>query len=136
MIYTDLEAWKEARILVKLVYLNLVNFPKDELFGLQSQIRRSIVSIPSNIAEGSGRNHRKDTLQFFYIARGSIYELETQLYLSFDLGFLQEEVLNKLLNQIRIVRKLLAGLINYFKSKSFPWYIGSISYTFKVIIDF
>ncbi|GAA4335705.1 four helix bundle protein [Mucilaginibacter gynuensis] len=117
MIYTDLEAWKEARILVKLVYLNLVNFPKDELFGLQSQIRRSVVSIPSNIAEGSGRNHRKDTLQFFYIARGSIYELETQLYLSFDLGFLQEEVLNKLLNQIGIVRKLLAGLINYFKSK-------------------
>jgi four helix bundle protein len=90
MIYTELDVWKEARILVKLVYENLVDFPKAEVFGLQSQIKRAVVSIPSNIAEGSGRNHRKDSLQFFYIARGSVYELETQLYLSFDLNFIDE----------------------------------------------
>lgn len=117
MIYTDLDAWKEARVLVKLVYVSLHGFPKDEMFGLLSQIKRSVISIPSNIAEGSGRNHRKDTLQFFFIARGSAYELETQLYLSFDLGFLSKELLDGLLSQLEIVRKLLAGLINYYKSQ-------------------
>ena len=65
MIYTDLDVWKEARILVKLVYTSIVNFPKDEIFALQSQIKRAAISIPSNIAEGSGRNHGKDSLQFF-----------------------------------------------------------------------
>jgi four helix bundle protein len=117
MIYTDLEAWKEARILVKAIYTSLALFPKDEIFGLQSQIKRSAISIPSNIAEGSGRNHKKDTLQFFYIARGSAYELETQLYLSFDLGFVDNDLLTALLNQLEKVRKLLAGLINYYKSQ-------------------
>jgi len=117
MIYTDLDAWKEARTLVKLVYNTLKGFPKDEVFGLQSQIKRSAISIPSNIAEGSGRNHKKDTLQFFYIARGSAYELETQFYLSYDLDFISEDLLNILLNQLEKVRKLLAGLINYYKSQ-------------------
>ncbi len=117
MIYTDLDSWKEARILVKAVYTALATFPKDEIFGLQSQIKRSAISIPSNIAEGSGRNHKKDTLQFFYIARGSAYELETQLYLSFDLGFINNDLLSTLLNQLEKVRKLLAGLINYYKSQ-------------------
>ena len=117
MIYTDLDAWKEARILVKTIYTCVASFPKEEIYGLQSQIKRSAVSIPSNIAEGSGRNHRKDSLQFFYIARGSIYELETQLYLSYDLGFINKELLEKLLNQLEKVRKLLSGLITYYKSQ-------------------
>jgi four helix bundle protein len=117
MVYTDLDAWKEARILVKLVYSNLSGFPKDEMFGLLSQIKRSAVSIPSNIAEGNGRQYRKDTLQFFYIARGSAYELETQLYLSFDLNFLDQGSLDVLLKQLELVRRLLAGLINYYKSQ-------------------
>lgn len=117
MIFTDLDAWKEARILVKMVYTHLCIFPKEEIFGLQSQIKRAVISIPSNIAEGSGRNHKKDSLQFFYIARGSAYELETQFYLSFDLAFISKESLDGLLNQLEIVRKLLAGLINYYKSQ-------------------
>jgi four helix bundle protein len=117
MIYTDLDAWKEARILVKQVYTTLSSFPKDEIFGLQSQIKRAVVSMPSNIAEGSGRNHRKDALQFFYIARGSAYELETQLYLSYDLNFIDKDLLSTLLNQLEKVRKLLAGLINYYKAE-------------------
>jgi four helix bundle protein len=100
MVYTDLDAWKEAR-----------------MFGLLSQIKRSAVSIPSNIAEGNGRQHRKDTLQFFYIAHGSAYELETQLYLSFDLNFLDQGSLDVLLKQLELVRRLLAGLINYYKSQ-------------------
>ncbi|WP_419700558.1 four helix bundle protein [Mucilaginibacter sp. NFX135] len=65
MIYTDLDAWKEARVLAKLVYTSMSKFPKDEIFALQSQIKRAAISIPSNIAEGSGRNHGKDSLQFF-----------------------------------------------------------------------
>lgn len=80
--YIDLDVWKEARILSKEVYLISSNFPNDEKFGLTSQIRRAVLSIPSNIAEGCGRNHPKDSIQFFYIARGSIYEVETQLYCS------------------------------------------------------
>jgi four helix bundle protein len=115
MIFTDLEAWKESRILVKMTYTSLRSFPKDEIFGLQSQIKRSVISLPSNIAEGSGRNHKKDSLQFFYIARGSAYELETQLYLSFDLSFINKETLDELSLQLEKVRKLLAGLINYYK---------------------
>jgi len=117
MIYKDLDVWKEARILVKLVYESIQIFPKEEVFGLQSQIKRAVISIPSNIAEGSGRNTRKDSLHFFYIARGSAYEVETQLYLSFDLSFIDEITLNTLLSQIEKVRKLLSGLITYFKSK-------------------
>ncbi len=117
MIYIDLDVWKEARKLVRLVYEHITDFPKNEIFGLQSQIKRAVISIPSNIAEGSGRNHRKDSLQFFFIARGSIYELETQIYLSFDLNFITEKQLEDLLNQIEIVRKLLSGFINYYKSQ-------------------
>lgn len=117
MIYKDLDVWKEARLLVKFVYESIAKYPKEEIFGLQSQIKRATISIPSNIAEGSGRNTRKDSLQFFYIARGSAYELETQLYLSFDLSFIDEHTLNNLLIQIEKVRKLLSGLINYYKSK-------------------
>ena len=117
MIYKDLDVWKEARILVQLVYQSVEKFPKEEIFGLQSQIKRAVISIPSNIAEGSGRNTRKDSLHFFYIARGSAYEVETQLYLSFDLNFIDHNVLTSLLNQIEKVRKLLSGLITYFKSK-------------------
>ncbi|HEY9196891.1 MAG TPA: four helix bundle protein [Mucilaginibacter sp.] len=116
MVYTDLDVWKEARALVKLVYTSMSDFPKDEIFTLQSQIKRAAISIPSNIAEGSGRNHGKDSLQFFYIARGSAYELETQFYLAFDLSFITEEALEALLKQIEKVRRLLAGLINYYKS--------------------
>ncbi|MFD1258096.1 four helix bundle protein [Mucilaginibacter terrae] len=85
MTFTDLEVWKESRILVKMVYDCVQFFPKEEMYGLQSQIKRSVISIPSNIAEGCGRSHIKDTMQFLYIARGSAaFELETQLYLSLD----------------------------------------------------
>jgi four helix bundle protein len=115
--YTDLDAWKLGRELVTDVYTITSMFPKEEIFGLTSQMRRSAVSIPSNIAEGIGRNHAKDTLQFLHIARGSSYELETQLYLSFDIKYLESQKLEQL--QIKIVscKKLLNGLINYYQSK-------------------
>ena len=115
MVYTELDVWKEARILVKLMYTHSPKFPKDEVFGLQSQMKRAVISIPSNIAEGCGRNHRKDSLQFFFIARGSAYELETQLYLAFDLSFIEEDAFNEVLSQLEKVRKLLNGFIKYFE---------------------
>ena len=120
MIYTELEVWKEARILVKMMYIHFAKFPKDEVFGLQSQMKRAVISIPSNIAEGCGRNHRKDSLQFFFIARGSAFELETQLYLAFDLGFINQDIFNEILFQIEKVKKLLSGFIKYFESLSKP----------------
>jgi four helix bundle protein len=117
MTFTDLEVWKEARILVKMVYDCVSSFPKEEMYGLQSQIKRSAISIPSNIAEGCGRNHIKDTMQFLYIARGSAFELETQLYLSLDLNFIDEVQLNILLQKLKRIRILLAGFIKHHQSQ-------------------
>ncbi|HEY0666884.1 MAG TPA: four helix bundle protein [Sphingobacteriaceae bacterium] len=118
--YTDLEVWKEARKLVNAIYNATQSFPKEELFGLTNQIRRCAVSVPSNIAEGSGRNHKKDSIQFFYIGRGSLYEVETQLYLCHDLHYISEADLNLILIQLETVRKLLNGLIRYYSADSGP----------------
>jgi four helix bundle protein len=82
--YIELQVWIEARKLVNEVYLLTKNFPKEEIYGIISQIRRCAVSIPSNIAEGCGRRTSKETIQFLYISRGSLFELETQLFLSSD----------------------------------------------------
>ena len=82
-----LEAWQVAMELVRAVYKFTASFPADERFGLTSQMRRAAVSIPSNLAEGSGRNHAKEYLQFIGIASGSLAELETQLQLAVMLNF-------------------------------------------------
>ncbi|WP_199140914.1 four helix bundle protein [Pedobacter sp. ASV12] len=116
--YTELDVWKEARVLSKEIYLVSANFPGEEKFGLTSQIRRAAVSVPSNIAEGCGRNHPKDSIQFFFVARGSIYEIETQLYLAFDLGFMSEAFLATLLSKLETTRKLLHGFIKYYQQLS------------------
>ncbi|MCZ8353624.1 MAG: four helix bundle protein [Cyclobacteriaceae bacterium] len=116
--YQDLDVWQQNRILVKMVYQHSQVFPKEEQFGLTQQIRKSAISIPSNIAEGCGRNHTKDSLQFFYIARGSIYELETQLILANDLNYLKEDSYDLLKEQIIRCKKLLNGFINYFSNQS------------------
>ena len=118
MDYTDLEVWKESRKLVKEIYAITSNFSRDELYGLSNQIKRSAVSIPSNIAEGCGRRTSKDTIQFLYISRGSLYELETQIYLALDLKFLNQEEFDKLQNKILYCKKLLSGFINYYKKKN------------------
>lgn len=114
--YADLNVWKKGRELVNFVYTISKTFPKEELFGLTSQIRRSAVSIPSNIAEGSGRYSRKESLHFYYIARGSLYELETQLYVALDQNYLKEDQFSEAKSLTESTKKLLNGLIGYFKS--------------------
>ncbi len=111
--YKNLDVWKESRKLVSLVYILTKEFPEDEKFGLISQIKRASVSIPSNIAEGIGRNSKKETRQFVYIAKGSLYEVETQIYLALDLSFMQESQAEEIFNQITTVRKLIIGFIKY-----------------------
>jgi len=114
--YFELEVWIKARELATFCYELTKSFPKEEMFGLTSQMRRSAVSIPSNIAEGCGRNTSKDTLQFLFIARGSAYELETQFYISTDLKYLSEIELASVFEKIMECKKLLNGFINYYKS--------------------
>ena len=115
MDYIELDVWKHARGLVKSVYLLTKAFPKEELYGLSNQIRRSSVSVPSNIAEGIGRKSNKETIQFLFIAKGSLNEVETQLYLSFDLEYISDEELKEILEKLISCRKLLNGFINYYK---------------------
>lgn len=116
--YTELECWKYAIYFASFIYKLTVDFPTSEQYGLVSQIRRCAVSIPSNIAEGSGRQHDKETIQFLSIARGSLYEIETQIYLSFDLGFLSDENLKECLDSVEILGKLINGYIRYLRGLS------------------
>ncbi|WP_172284409.1 four helix bundle protein [Chryseobacterium sp. LAM-KRS1] len=113
--YTELEVWIEGRQLVDLVYTLTKKFPKEELFGLTNQIRRAAISIPSNIAEGCGRRTSRDTLQFLHVARGSLYELETQFYLAFDQEYVTKEDFDVISTRILLCKKLISGFINYYK---------------------
>lgn len=105
--YRELNAWKKSRLLVKKIYQLTAHFPNDEKFGLSSQMRRAAVSIPSNIAEGSGRGTNKSFANFISIAIGSAYELETQLWLSIDLEFISEKESNQIINDICEIQKML-----------------------------
>ena len=115
MNYIELDVWKYSRELVKLVYLLKKTFPKEELYALTNQIKRSVVSVPSNIAEGIGRQSNKETIHFLHIAKGSLYEVETQLYLSYDLSYISEIELKNILEKVISNKKLLNGFINYYK---------------------
>jgi len=111
--YQTLEAWKKSMELVKEVYLLTKSYPKEELFALTSQTKRAAVSIPSNIAEGMGRQYKKDTLHFLHIARGSVYELETHLNIALMVNIIEEKTFTKTVLLVDDVIKLLSGLINY-----------------------
>jgi len=115
--YKELKVWKLARQLVAAVYSASRDFPKEELFGLTNQLRRAAVSIPSNIAEGCGRQTPRDTINFLFIARGSLYELETQLYVALDLHYLNQETVALLEAHVTSCKKLLHGYINYHRQK-------------------
>lgn len=114
--YRDLKVWQRAKNLAVSVYGLTKIFPKDELYGLTSQIRRAAVSVPSNIAEGQGRSTR-DYLRFIDIAYGSLSELETQLEIALDLQYVSEDNLRPLLADTEEIGKMLNGLSQSLKAK-------------------
>ena len=113
--FTDLNAWKESHKLAIMIYKITKNFPKEEVYGLTSQIRRAAISITSNIAEGFSRQSYAEKTQFYSIAQGSNTELQNELLISKDINYIDEEIFNNTFNQSIIVHKLLSGLIK--KSK-------------------
>lgn len=116
--YKNFLVWQKSHQLTLDIYKTTVSFPKDEIFGLISQMKRSSSSIPTNIAEGCGRNSDKDFCRFLYIAFGSANELEYQILLSIDLSFINNENGQKLLSQIEEVKKMLNGLITKLNASS------------------
>jgi four helix bundle protein len=109
--YRDLEVWQKGMELVTLVYQGTASFPREELFGITSQMRRAAVSIPANIAEGQGRAYRKDFLNFLSMAYGSLMELETHLLVALNLSYLQPTESEVLLNKTSELGRMLNGLM-------------------------
>jgi four helix bundle protein len=110
--YRDLRVWQQAMDLAEEVYRLTERFPKHELYGLTSQLRRAAVSVASNIAEGKGRQTDKDFVNFLYHARGSLLEVETQIALARRLRYVTEKDEDKILERTKSVGQQLAGLIH------------------------
>lgn len=115
--FTDLETWKQSHQLVIMVYKATKPFPREETYSLVDQMRRCSVSISSNIAEGFSRKSKKEKLQFFFMAKGSLTELQNQLLIARDLGYLSVEDFGKIANQTVSVHKLLNGLVKSAENK-------------------
>ena len=115
--YRHLKAWAESRDLAVLIYRLCVKRAKNIDRGLANQIRRAAISIPSNIAEGNGRGTNRDSLRFLYIARGSLCELESQMDVCQRAGLIEVEDSLNITDQMRLVGRLIGGLIVYRKSR-------------------
>lgn len=113
--FQDLEIWREAHSLVLEIYRITKDFPKEEIYGLISQIRRSSVSVAACIVEGQSRNTTKDFIKFLFDARGSCAETKYHLLLSMDLGYINPEVFEKINNRYEILGKRINSLINSLK---------------------
>jgi len=110
--YKDLLIWRKGMDISAMVYKLTNDFSADERFGLISQLRRATVSVPSNIAEGYGRGSTKSYIQFIKISRGSLYEVETQLLLAYELGFIKDEkTYNDVLIQITELSKMISSFL-------------------------
>ena len=116
--YKDLVAWQKSMDLVTAVYRASQGFPKEEIFGLVSQIRRAAVSVPSNIAEGHARTSKKEFQYFLSNARGSLAELETQLTIAYQLAYIDETGITQLLDRLGEVGRILNGLLASLKRSS------------------
>ena len=114
----DLQAWQIAMRLARESYELTKGFPREEMYGLTSQIRRSAVSVPSNVAEGAARASTKEFLQFLNIARSSMSELETQVLLARDFGFLDEKSFDSISETLDHAFGVLGGLINSLRNKA------------------
>lgn len=115
MYYKEMEVWKEAVNLVTDIYKITEDFPEKEMFGLTSQIRRCVISVPSNISEGAVKHYDKDIIRFIDIALGSLAELDTQMLISQNLGYISNY--DKIEEKIKKVRALAIGLMKYLETK-------------------
>jgi four helix bundle protein len=113
--FTKLIAWQEAHKLAVKIYKLTESFTNKEIYSLVDQIRRSSVSVSSNIAEGFSRQTPKEKIQFYYVSKGSLTELQNQLLLSRDVGYLSKEDFNSIIEQTILVSKLINGLIKSLK---------------------
>lgn len=114
--FTDLFAWQEGHQLVLLIYKLTKNFPKEEIFGLISQMRRCVISITSNIAEGFSRQSYREKVQFYSMAQGSLTELQNQLLIARDVEFINKDQFQELALQSVKVHKIITGLIKSSKT--------------------
>jgi four helix bundle protein len=114
--FRDIKAWQKAIDLVVEIYSSTRSFPREEVYGLANQLRRAAVSVPSNIAEGKGRCTDKEFLLFLHYARGSVFELETQLAIAGRLGYLTQADEQRIRTQAGEIARILNGLIKAIKS--------------------
>lgn len=117
--FEDIEAWQKARELTKAIYAlsNDGQFARD--FGLRDQIRRASVSIMSNIAEGFGRGGNKEFIQFLFTAKGSASEVQAQLYVALDAGYINQDQFQKLYSETEATARMIAGLLRYLQNSDF-----------------
>ncbi len=116
--FTDLIAWKVSHKLLLEIYKVIKLFPKEEQHALTDQMRRCAISITSNIAEGFSRQGKKEKLQFYYMSKGSLTELQNQIIIARDVGYIENSIFQKLAQQTMEVSRLITGLIHSIKSKS------------------
>jgi len=116
--HKDLKVWQFSKELVVDIYKLTASFPKEEIYTITSQIKKSAISIPSNIAEGSARESNKEYIHFLYIALGSVAELDTQLRIAKDLGFINSKEFKEIIEKLDEIGKMLSGLITHRKNKS------------------
>ncbi|MEG8988146.1 four helix bundle protein [Ignavibacteria bacterium 4148-Me] len=114
--HKDLIVWQKSIELVTKTYEATNNFPKEELFGLTSQLRRAAISVPSNISEGFARKHNKELIQFLYVSLGSSVEIETQLLIAKNINYLNDEIYISLNEHLSEIKKMLIGLIHKLES--------------------
>jgi len=116
--HKDLIVYQKSIEFVTKIYETTNNFPKEELFGLTSQLRRAAISIPSNMAEGFARRHNKELTQFLYVSLGSAVEIETQLLIAKNINYINEEIYIMLTNLLSEISKMLIGLIHKLESNN------------------
>ncbi|MFK5879386.1 MAG: four helix bundle protein [Flavobacteriaceae bacterium] len=115
--YRELIVWQKSMSLVTLIYKISRNFPDYEKFGLSSQIQRCAISVPSNIAEGYGRNSLNDYIRFLNISNGSLYELQTQIEIVFNLEYIEKDIFEKVYEDSREIERMMSSLIRNLKLK-------------------
>src|SRR3989338_5180357 len=118
--FKDLNSWQEAHKLVIMIYEKTKIFPREEMFGLTNQMRRAVISITSNIAEGFGRQSYKEKVQFYYLAQGSLIELKNQILAAYDIGYLSKVDFDTLVQQANVAHQLLQGLITKSTLERYP----------------